>query len=263
MNTLKTRPLVGALLCAVLLIPAALRAAPDTPPPPPATPDNANTPTTKELGRVVELEEFKVASTALGSYAESNSMSASKVPLEMKDMAATLQVLNAAFIGDKLAGSLDDLYPYVVGMTRESQAAAGFTLRGYTNSATNTMINNLQTDGMPGGSSRFGSPTTANVERVEVLKGPSSVLYGAMNPGGLINIITKSPSAKSGNSLSTSAGGYEGSQGKNGMGFTTTLDSTGPLDPGKHWLYRFITSYEDTPSWRQFDWSRSYYFFPS
>ncbi|MFI5336057.1 MAG: TonB-dependent siderophore receptor, partial [Opitutales bacterium] len=47
------------------------------------------------------------------------------------------------------------------------------------------------------------------------------------------------------------------------MGFTTTLDSTGPLDPGKHWLYRFITSYEDTPSWRQFDWSRSYYFFPS
>src|SRR5258708_27687414 len=47
------------------------------------------------------------------------------------------------------------------------------------------------------------------------------------------------------------------------MGFTTSLDSTGPLDAGKHWLYRCSASYEDAPTWRQFDWSWNYYILPS
>ncbi len=215
-----------------------------------------------EKDDIVKLEEFKVTTT-VGTYAETATSAASKMPIDLKDLAATIQVLNASFIGDKLAASLEDLYPYVVGMTRESPAGAGFTLRGYTNSATNTMINNLTTDGLPGGASRFGSPTTANVERVEVLKGPNAVLYGAMNPGGLINIVTKQPSAKPSNSIFTSVASYAGDQGKHGTGFTTQLDSTGPLDSGKHWLYRFIASYEDAAAWRQFDWGKNHYFFPS
>ena len=252
MKILIVRVLSRALLGGALLLPLASRlSAQSSPEKKPA-----------ETDTIVKLEEFKV-STSVGTYAETSSTSAGKVPIDMKDVPATLQVLNASFISDKLAASLDDLYPYVVGMTRESPAAAGFTLRGYTNSATNTMINNLQTDGLPGGASRFGSPTTANVERVEVLKGPSSVLYGSMNPGGLINIVTKSPSAKQGSTLFTSVGGYAGNQGKNGTGFNTSLDTTGPIDAGKHWLYRFITSYEDAPAWRQFDWTKNYYFFPS
>ena len=237
------RVISRALLGSALLLPIMLRAAPE--------PDT-----------VVKLEEFKV-STTVDTYAESTTSAAGKIPLDMKDVPATLQVLNAAFIGDKLAASLDDLYPYIVGMTRESPAAAGFTLRGYTNGVGNTNINNLTTDGLPGGASRFGSPTTANVERVEVLKGPNSVLYGSMNPGGLINIVTKQPSAKPGNSLFTSVASYAGDQGKHGSGFTTQLDSTGPLDAGKHWLYRVITSYEDAPAWRQFDWTKNFYLFPS
>src|SRR6184192_2602381 len=75
---------------------------------------------------IVKLEEFKVTTT-VGTYNESTTSAASKMPIDVKDLAATIQVLNASFIGDKLAGSLDDLYPYVVGMTRESPAAAGFT----------------------------------------------------------------------------------------------------------------------------------------
>ena len=47
------------------------------------------------------------------------------------------------------------------------------------------------------------------------------------------------------------------------MGYTSSLDSTGPLDAGKHWLYRVIASYEKAPTWRQFDWSKNYYIFPS
>ena len=244
-----------ALLTSALLLPFIVRAAPESEPE--KIPTEASDP-----DKIVKLEQFKVSAT-VETYAETTTSAASKIPIDIKDLPATIQVLNASFISDKLAASLDDLYPYVVGMTRESPAAAGFTLRGYTNSATNTMINNLQTDGLPGGASRFGSPTTANVERVEVLKGPSSVLYGSMNPGGLINIVTKQPSAKAGGSFFVSAASYAGNQGDHGSGFTTTLDTTGAVDADKHFLYRLIASYEDAPTWRQFDWAKNYYFFPS
>lgn len=204
-----------------------------------------------------------VVTAKIDTYSERNTTIGSKTPVDVKDIPATIQVLNESFIADKLASSLEDLYPYVVGMTRESPAAAGFTLRGYTNSATNTMINNLTTDGLPGGASRFGSPPTANVERVEVLKGPSSVLYGSMNPGGLINIVTKQPLAKRAFSAFLSGAGYNGNQGDSGTGFLTSIDATGPLDSDERLLYRFIASYEDASTWRQFDWARNYYIFPS
>lgn len=228
----------------------------------PAPETSQNTPASETSDTMVTLDTFRVT-TAVDTYKADHSMSSTKMPIDMKDLAATLQVLNASFISDKVATSLEDLYPYVVGMSREGPAAAGFTLRGYTNSATNTVINNLMTDGLPGGASRFGSPTTANVDRVEVLKGPNSVLYGAMNPGGLINIVTKQPNEKTSHSLTTSVGSFIGSDGTNSMGFSTSLDSTGPLDAGKKLLYRFIASYEDAPTWRQLDWARNYYFFPS
>ena len=217
-----------------------------------------------EADSVVTLEQFKV-STTLGSYGETTTSAASKTSMNMKDLPGTIQVLNASFIEDKRAQSLEDLYPYVVGMTRESPAALGFTLRGFSNNLTNTFLNNVQTDGLPGLASRFGSPTTANVERVEVLKGPASVLYGSMNPGGIINIVTKQPLAKrSGNFYATFASfAGQNSQLGDDLSFTATLDTTGPLDGAKHWLYRVIAAYEDVSGFRQFSWGKNYYFFPS
>ena len=222
--------------------------------------DRESQPALKE--NLVQLDTFKVT-TSIGTYTESTTSAGSKTPMNMKDLAGTVQVLNAAFIEDKRAQSLEDLYPYIVGMTRESPAASGFTLRGFTNNSTNTLLNNLTTDGLPGGASRFGSPTTANVDRVEVLKGPLSVLYGSMNPGGIINIVTKQPQAVIGNSLTTTLASFAGAQGKHSPGYSAALDSTGPLDAAKHWLYRFVGYYEEVPTWRQFDWGRNYYFFPS
>lgn len=217
-----------------------------------------------EAEPVLELETLKVTTT-IGTYKEHTTSAGSKTPMDMKDIAGTVQVLNASFIEDKLARSLEDLYPYVVGMTRESQAASGFTLRGFTNNATNTLLNNIQYDGLSGGASRFNSPTTANVDRVEVIKGPNSVLYGAMSPGGILNIVSKSPQAKRAHSLSLSVSGFAGqnvSLGEN-PGYSATLDSTGPIDSNKQWLYRFIASYEDVATFRQYDWGRNYFFYPS
>ena len=214
--------------------------------------------------RVLNLDPLTVTTT-VGTYKETTTTAGSKTPMNMRDVSGTIQVLNASFIADKQAQSLEDLYPYVVGMTRESQAAVGFTLRGFTNNATNTLLNNIQYDGLSGGAARFGSPTTANVDRVEVIKGPNSVLYGAMSPGGIINIVSKSPLAKAAHTLALSVGGFAGRDSPYGehLGYTATADSSGPLDEKSRWLYRFIASYEEAATWRQFDWGRSYYFYPA
>ncbi len=220
--------------------------------------------TNPEEERVLHLDTYTVTTT-VGTYREATTTAGSKTPMNTQDVAGTVQVLNASFIEDKQARSLEDLYPYIVGMTRESTAASGFALRGFSNNFTDTMLNNVQFDGLPGGASRFGSPSTANVDRVEVLKGPSSVINGVMDPGGIINIISKQPSAKPAHSVLVTLASFagQGSALARDLSLMTTLDSTGPLDGKGRWLYRFIASYEDLSGFRQFDFGRNYYLYPS
>lgn len=64
-----------------------------------------------------------------------------------------------------------------------------YSLRGFIANQSS----NLRRNGV--GISKFGQLLDANAERVEVLKGPSSVLYGTLDPGGIINVVTKRPQA--------------------------------------------------------------------
>jgi iron complex outermembrane receptor protein len=89
----------------------------------------------------------------------------------------------------------------------------------------------------------------ANVESIEVLKGPAAILYGAVEPGGIVNINTKQPLDKSAFSLQQQIGSYSA--------YRTTLDSTGPITPNKDLLYRFIVSYENDGSFRALDYNRN------
>ena len=75
----------------------------------------------------------------------------------------------------------------------------------------------------------------ANIEDVEVLKGPAAMLYGRLEPGGMINVITKRPLAAPHYSLQQQFGSYSL--------FRTTLDATGPILQDGSLLYRAIYSY--------------------
>jgi len=213
-------------------------------------------------GEVVQLAKFTVT-TALGRYAESNTSGASKVPTNFKDLPATLQELNSSFLGDLRALTVEDTYRYVVGMTEASTNNNGFTLRGFSGMGPNQ--SSLSYDGLPGAATRFGSPTTANVERVEIIKGPTSVLYGQNNPGGLVNIVSKRPLEHEATSVFFSAASFDDPLFPLGqdVSYTTTFDSTGPLDAAKHWLYRVIVSAEDLHRPRPDDYMHNYYIWPS
>ncbi len=212
---------------------------------------------------VVKLETYRV-STTLGRYAEETTSAGSKMPIETKNLPATVQIFNANAIKDRVAETLDDIYPYVVGMSKEAPISNGFNIRGFTAQSGATQ-QNIQIDNLPGSASRYSSPSTINVDRVEIVKGPTSVLYGKLNPGGLINIVTKRPKQKKETSITGSVSSYAGTFSSLGqdLSFKAVLDHTGPLDAAKHWLYRVIVSGEDVQSWRPYGFFKNFYFYPS
>lgn len=89
---------------------------------------------------------------------------------------------------------------------------------------------------------------TATLERMEVLKGPASALYGRGDPGGIISYTTKQPQFKSANTVSVSAGSYGATR--------ETLDSTGPLSDTL--AYRLNLMHEDNGSFRDTVSSKRY-----
>ena len=55
--------------------------------------------------------------------------------------------------------------------------------------------------GLPGLAVRFGSPPTVGTDHIEIVKGAASLLYGAVQPGGFVNMITKKPQASASTTL--------------------------------------------------------------
>ncbi|NJK49294.1 TonB-dependent siderophore receptor [Candidatus Gracilibacteria bacterium] len=74
------------------------------------------------------------------------------------------------------------------------------------------------------------------VEQVEVLKGPASVLFGAVEPGGVVNYVTRQPLPEPNYKIGFEAGNY-------GL-YQPTIDLSGPLTQDKSVLYRLIASYQ-------------------
>ena len=218
-----------------------------------------------DTDEIMNLEAFHVTTT-LGKYQETATSTATKGAAEIKDIPSSIQVLNASFIADIRATSLEDLYPYVVGMNREGTTVTGFTMRGFTNSNPDITLNNVETDGLPGIASRWGSPTTADVERVDIPKGPASVLYGLLNPGGFVNIVTRSPQRTAFASLYTEVSSFAGSGlpiTSDSLSYRATADTTGPIDSTGHFFYRVIASVEDLAAFRGDGYFKNHYLFPS
>jgi iron complex outermembrane receptor protein len=103
-------------------------------------------------------------------------------------------------------------------------------IRGY-NSYGTMWLNGLT---VPGDPLNYATPIVNPfaLERVEVIKGPASVLYGSAIPGGLVNQVSKRPedSPRREVGLETSSHG----------GIQSTIDMTGPLTEDGDWLYRFV-----------------------
>ncbi|MBK8814224.1 MAG: TonB-dependent receptor plug domain-containing protein [Methylococcaceae bacterium] len=89
-----------------------------------------------------------------------------------------------------------------------------------------------------------GQTDLAAIERVEVLKGPAAILYGRIEPGGLINQVGKQPLANPFYALQQQFGSFDF--------YRTTLDATGPINSEKSLKYRFNLAFETANSFQEF-----------
>ncbi|WP_372876171.1 TonB-dependent siderophore receptor [Pseudomonas sp.] len=172
-------------------------------------------------------------------YRARTASTASKSAVPLREEAQSVQVVTPQTIEDYQVRSLDDAMKFVSGMTQSNTLAGtqdGFVKRGFGNNTDGSILR----DGVRSNMSRNFDATS---ERVEVLKGPASLLYGALEPGGLVNVISKKPAYAS----RTTVTGEHTSFG----GGNLSADTTGPLgDSG--FAYRLIAERQHADYWRNY-----------
>ncbi|MBJ9975817.1 TonB-dependent receptor [Pseudomonas sp. S75] len=154
-----------------------------------------------------------------------------------------INVVSAQVLRDQAPRNLDDALANVSGITQGNNfgATADTVMkRGFGDNRDGSIMR----DGMPLVQGRSLNATT---ERVEVLKGPASLLYGIQDPGGVINVVSKRPQMQQYNALTLRGSTY--GSGKNGSG--GSFDSTGALGDS-NLAYRLIVDHEDEDYWRNF-----------
>lgn len=246
------------LLALCLLLPLAnIRA--QTPTPDKAVADQPSRPPAS--GDDGELETVTV-NAVIGTYHEDASSMATKIPMDLIDIPSSLSIMNSTAIRDRNAVVLTDVFNYVVGATQSQGNINGFSFRGFTNTGSYTQ--NIQFDGLQGATLKKAAVTAADVHSLEFLKGPNGVLYGQMNPGGLLNIVTKSPLEEQQTYARLSTGFYAGAFSSSAP--TTqdlNVDTTGPVFDSEHLFYRLVVDGTSDPTSRPGNHDKGLSIYPS
>ncbi len=184
----------------------------------------------------VQLQAVEVIGRARRDYQSDYSFSATKTAILNEDLPQALTTVTKELIDDRQSFTLQDAVKTVSSVT-PTGFYNHFAIRGITANEDGQIINGLRTR-----SFYFLQPLTANVERVEVLKGPATVTFASADPGGTVNIVTKKPLDVKRKAISLSAGSFSTLRG--------TLDFTGPLNADKTLLYRVNAAYQENRSYR-------------
>ena len=218
-----------------------------TPPQASVSSISVNPPVTQVPNDANEEEEITV--TGEGDrptvYRVPNASTATRTDTAIIDTPQSIQVVPQQVLKDQQVVRVDQALRNVSGVTGELSgfsSAQSLTIRGFvTDSFANIPI---LRDGFRT-YYNLGPQETANLERIEVLKGPASVLYGQADPGGIINLVTKQPLAKPFYDLQLQAGSF---------GFVRpSIDFTGPLDTDGNVLYRLNAAYQRSDGFRNFE----------
>ena len=180
--------------------------------------------------------------------------SGTKSALPLQELPQAVRVLSRQTLDDLGALRLDDAFDYVGGVSRQNNFGGmwdNFAIRGLAGDANNGIA--MLQNGFAANRGFNAPRDTANVERIEFLKGPTAALYGAGEPGGTLNIVTKRPRWRPGHAVEAYAGSHDLRRG--------ALDSTGPL--AATLAYRVNTAVEERGSFRDHVSSRRALFAPA
>ena len=184
---------------------------------------------------VAVLDAVRVSGVALGDsgFKADSTRGATRMDADLADVPQSVSVVTRDLMASRQAFEVSDVVRHVAGVDYVDGFGGPplFRIRGFN-------AGNGLTDGLPNGVARIEDlPPLIGIERVEVLKGPETILGEPSvdnNFGGSVNIVMKRPQVEPVRKLVYSMGRYDGSR----LG----LDLAGGLDAGGQWSYRLIAA---------------------
>ena len=185
-----------------------------------------------DAGKVVEIW-----GEADNGYTVRVATTATKTDTPLLETPSAIQVIPQQVLQDQKATTLDFALVNVSGVRSSNIGwAENLILRGF---STYTHFRNGFRVDDPSGLN--GTTALGDVESIEILKGPASILYGRVEPGGVVNLVTKQPKEAAQFTFEQSAGSWNH--------LITSLDATGPLNDDRTLLYRVNLSRDASDSW--------------
>ncbi|MEN5037393.1 TonB-dependent siderophore receptor [Pseudomonas sp. TWI929] len=195
----------------------------------------------------IELQALNITSSAdseradgpVVGYKATRSASATRTDAALHETPQSVSVVPKDVLEDTGATRLQDGLDYAGGVGRANnfggQGLTTFTVRGFT-------TGEFYRNGFPINRGYPNAPDANTVERLEVIRGPASSLYGRGDPGGTFNVVSKQPLPESKVTL--------GSQFDDQGMHRATLDATGPLNQDGSLAYRLNVLGEGGDSFR-------------
>jgi iron complex outermembrane recepter protein len=190
-----------------------------------------------------ELDIIATGKAEEDQYNVPDATTATRTDTPLRDVPQSIQVIPRKVIDDQKVTDITDAARNVSGVTPIPDRSYGgdfYRIRGFFDNR--NLRNGFRTGTSGGNSGTFTSPN--NIEQVEVLKGPASVLYGQFEPGGVVNYVTKKPLDRPFHQANFTIGNYDF--------YEPSLDLSGFLTEDKSIAYRFNALYQNTGSFVDF-----------
>ena len=197
---------------------------------------------------ITQLQTVEINGRATQSYKSDYSFFGAKTETPAKDIPQSISAITKELIHDKMEFTLKDAVGDVAGVNQFS-GYDEYTIRGF------RAENSRDINGLRGYNTTYTSSMLVNIERVEVIKGPTATLYGNCDPGGTINLVTKKPLDHTEGELNIFGGSWDH--------FRAEGDVTGAVNKSKTLLYRLNAGYDQKNSYIDQIHGKSYQVAPS
>jgi len=194
-----------------------------------------------QLEPVSVTGDLERADGPLLGIAATYSATATKTDTPIIETPQSISVVGAAQMRDQKAQSLQEALGYTPGVmpgivAKSSMFEDTMSIRGF---EANPQTGSYYRDGMRYMINQYnGKQEPYGLERVEVLRGPSSVLYGAAAPGGIVNTVTKRPPGERLGEINLEGGSFDRRQ--------ISADIGGPIDEAGQWSYRLTGLFRES-----------------
>jgi iron complex outermembrane recepter protein len=189
-------------------------------------------------------------------------LTGTKTDTSIMETPQSISVVGHDEIRDQHPNTLSEALRYAPGVRAETFGADTrndwFKIRGFDAQDVGLFLDGLQLPASYGFATWKFLP--AGIERIDILRGPSSVLYGGSGPGGFVNIISKTPPMTSHNSVETGVNSY-------GNGYLS-FDLGGPVPTagngaGTDLYYRLLGTVQNGATQTNFTPDNNYFIAPS